>query len=331
MKPINKRNVVVAAAAALAAGGGGAAIAATQFDSPGARSDAIVSDAAKQLGIQPEALSAALKKAEEDQIDADVAAGRLTKERGDALKSAIEAGDLPLAGFGVGPGLGRLGGVGFAIDLDAASSYLGLTQAKLLSSLRDGKSLAEVAADQGKSVDGLVSALEDAVAKQLDARVAAGTLTQDQKQTIEQNLHERITNLVNRKLPALPRFGGKLGLGGLALPGLESAAQSYLGVTEEQLDSALRDGKTLAGVAADQDKSVDGLVSALVDAAKKELDADVAAGTLTSSQAQEIESDLQQNVTDFVNGTRRLPGLGLGPGSRHFGGLGFRSALGSRA
>src|ERR671938_1712935 len=95
-----KRQIVAGAAAGLAVAGGGAAIAATQLGSPGAESQAVVNDAARQLGIQPSKLSDALKKALENRVDAAVAAGRLTKAQGDALKARIESGDAPLFPLG---------------------------------------------------------------------------------------------------------------------------------------------------------------------------------------------------------------------------------------
>src|SRR5213592_4245644 len=94
-----KRKVVAGTVAALAVGGTGAGIAATQLrSSPSEESKAVVSDAAKQLGVQPDQLSSALKKALENQVDAAVAAGRITKAQGDALKQRIESNDFPLFG-----------------------------------------------------------------------------------------------------------------------------------------------------------------------------------------------------------------------------------------
>jgi hypothetical protein len=90
------RKVIAGAAAALAVGGAGAGVAATKLttNSPSVESKAIVNDAAKNLGVEPSKLSAALKKAYEDRIDAAVAAGRLTKAQGDELKQRIESGEL---------------------------------------------------------------------------------------------------------------------------------------------------------------------------------------------------------------------------------------------
>ena len=92
-----RRKVIAGAAAALAVGGAGAGVAATKLttNSPSEESKAIVNDAAKSLGVEPSKLSAALKKAFEDRIDAAVADGRLTKAQGDELKQRIESGELP--------------------------------------------------------------------------------------------------------------------------------------------------------------------------------------------------------------------------------------------
>jgi hypothetical protein len=89
------RKIVVGAVAGLAVVGAGAAVAATQFGDPKAESEAIIKDAAGQLGVQPAQLSDALKTAYKNRIDAAVAAGRLTKEQGDAIKARIDAG-VPL-------------------------------------------------------------------------------------------------------------------------------------------------------------------------------------------------------------------------------------------
>src|ERR687888_506866 len=122
---------------------------------------------------------------------AAVADGRLTKAQGDELKQRIESGDLPLF-FGPRGGMHEHFG-----ELDAAASYLGLTEAELETQLESGKTLAQVAKDRGKSVDGLIQALVDAATKRLDADVAAGRLTKAQEQQILSGLKDRITAFVN--------------------------------------------------------------------------------------------------------------------------------------
>ena len=167
-----KRRLAAGAGAALAVAGGGAAIAATQL-SPKAESEAVVNDAAKQLGVTPAKLSDALKQALSNRVDAAVAAGTMTKEQGDALKAQIASGDFPL--FGV-RGRPRKGGHhrGFGAHLAAAATYLGVTEASLRTSLESGKTLAEIAKEKGKSVSGLVDALVADETEELDAAVTAG-------------------------------------------------------------------------------------------------------------------------------------------------------------
>src|SRR4051812_34633987 len=189
MKQTRKLAAGVAAVAAVA--GGGAAYAATQDDGPRADAQAVIDDAAKQLGVQPSALSAALKTALANRVDAAVAAGRLTKEQGDELKARIEAGDVPPIGLGLGIRHGH--GFGPFGELDAARTYLGVTGAELRTALESGKSLAQVAQDHGKSVSGLVTALVDAAKQRLDQAVADGRLTGRQRQDIESNLTQRVT------------------------------------------------------------------------------------------------------------------------------------------
>jgi hypothetical protein len=100
-------------------------------------------------------------------------------------------------GFGHGPG-GF--GPGHAAVLDAAATYLGMTEAQLRTALEGGKTLAQVARDRGKTVQGLVDALVGAAKKDLAKAVEDGRLTEAQKDAIVSGLPERITAAVNGEL-----------------------------------------------------------------------------------------------------------------------------------
>jgi len=195
-----KIKIAAGAVVAFAVAGGGAAVAATQAWSPQEESQAVIDDAAEQLGVEPSELSDALKQALENRVDQAVEDGRLTEEQADALKERIDSGDAPLVfgGFG-GPGFGH-GHFGHFADLDAAATYLGLTEAELRAELEDGKTLAEIAEAEGKSVDGLVQALLKAASTRIDQAVVDGKLTQAQADELEAGLEQRITDLVNGEL-----------------------------------------------------------------------------------------------------------------------------------
>jgi len=211
-----KRKAIAGTVAALAVGGTGAGIAATKIGSdPSTESKAVVNDAAKELGVQPGALSGAIKKALSARVDAAVAAGRLTKERGAELKTRIASDDFPLFGppaFGGGH-FEHHGGPG----LEAAAKYLGLTETKLREQLESGKTLAQVAKAQDKSVGGLIAALKADVKQRLDEAVEAGRLTQAQETRILADLDQRIDDFVNGKLMRMRHE--RFGFGGPGRPG----------------------------------------------------------------------------------------------------------------
>lgn len=193
------RNKIVAVIAALVVVvGAGAAIGATGALSPKEESEAVVNDAAKELGVEPSELTAALKQALKNRVDAAVSAGDLTQAQGQAMKARIEAGGVPH--FGLGPAPGRHGPHGLHGPHDGlavAAKYLGMTQAQLRTALNGGKTLAQVAKSKSKSVDGLVDAMvADAKANLADA-VKAGRLTQAESQAMQADLKARITQMVN--------------------------------------------------------------------------------------------------------------------------------------
>jgi D-Tyr-tRNAtyr deacylase len=86
--------------------------------------------------------------------------------------------------------------------LDAAATYLGISVATIQADLKAGKSLADEATANGKTVDGLVTALTAQAKTNLDAAVTAGRITAAQEQTILTELTTKVTNFVNDTKPS---------------------------------------------------------------------------------------------------------------------------------
>jgi hypothetical protein len=194
---LSKRALAVAAVAGAVAVGGGAAIAASgdSSTSPSSFLDAV----AKHLGISSDKLRDATKAAAIDQVDAALAAGRITQAQADELKSRIQSGEIaPFFGHGLFGFGGHLGH-----HLDAAASYLGLSTDELRTKLEAGQSLADVAKAQGKSVDGLKQALLDDEKKELDQAVADGALTRAQADAILARKQQRLDDILNGTFPRL--------------------------------------------------------------------------------------------------------------------------------
>jgi hypothetical protein len=219
-----KRKLAVGAAGlAVLAGGGGAYAAGSAPSSPtaakpadhAAEQKAFLDDVAKRLNVTRDQLDAAIKGAAEARIDAAVAAGKLTKEQGDEAKKRLESGAGPILGFGGGPGPGgpRGGGPGFGhggpgfhagLGLDAAATYLGLSEDALRTQLQSGKSLADVAKAQNKDVAGLKAAMKAAVTKQLDQAVTDKHLTADERTKILADIDSRLDDVIAGKAPKRP-------------------------------------------------------------------------------------------------------------------------------
>ena len=190
---IRRTRIVGAAAVIAVAAGGGAAFAVnrTSADSPRSEREAFLADVAGRLGVSVDDLRKAFREA--------------AQARG-------WKGDRPFrhGPFGPGPAdfghrhFGHWPGHAVHESLDAAAAYLGVAREELMSRLFEGKSLADVAADQGKSLDGLKQAIRSAIVAHLDAAVAEGRLTEAKKQELLDRLDSIIDDLVQRSRPARP-------------------------------------------------------------------------------------------------------------------------------
>jgi hypothetical protein len=201
----SKRVLVVASALSLAVGAGGA-IAASKSSST--REDGFLARVAGHLGISTEKLEDATKQAAIDEVDEQLEAGRITKAQADELKARIREGGLPFL-FAKphfrsdGPGRfdgPRLFHAPFG-HLSAAADYLGLSVPELLEQLTSGKSLADVAEAEDKSVDGLKQAMLADAKERLDEAVEAGFLTEAQAKEKLDSIESRIDDIVNGTFP----------------------------------------------------------------------------------------------------------------------------------
>lgn len=94
------------------------------------------------------------------------------------------------------------------VALDTAAEALGMSEADLRQALRDGSSIADVAAERNVDVKKVIDALVAEATARIDDEVADGDLAADRAAELKEDLEERITNLVNREGGfRRPRFG----------------------------------------------------------------------------------------------------------------------------
>ncbi len=177
------------------------------------------------LGISVDEYDSAVDQAQQQVVDEAVADGWLTDEQAELMRWRME--QQAEKGFD-GPGLmgGRgMGGRGLAGRLDRdellsiAADKLGLSLTELLTELKDGQSIADLAKEQGVDTQVIVDAVMVEVKQDLDEAVADGDMTQNQADYQYEQIQERITDRLDDTHAGMEP-GGRPGRGMRGGPGL---------------------------------------------------------------------------------------------------------------
>jgi hypothetical protein len=125
--------------------------------------------------------------------------GTITAAQADAVAADL-ASSLP------DRGPGRPGGPGWGhrhpgFDGEVLAGLLGIDVETLRSDLRDGKTVAEIAGEQGVDVQTVIDSLVAEAKSHLDLSVENGRLTQEEADAKLAEVTQRITDFVNNGLP----------------------------------------------------------------------------------------------------------------------------------
>jgi len=132
---------------------------------------------ASKLGVTTDELDQARTEARQEVIEQAVVDGEITQEQADRMLSDEHLGERGRGRFG--PGMGA----GFADEeahYAALAKVLGMTVEELEAELADGKTLRNLAEEQGVDMDSIWDALKDAREAALEQAVEEGRLTQEQ-------------------------------------------------------------------------------------------------------------------------------------------------------
>lgn len=189
-------------------------------------------------------------------IASALALGGVTLERtyAQGTPPAATATATPAAQQAQGKQRGRqIGGALIKVTADVT----GLQPKDVLTELRAGKSLAQIAQEKGKTADDIINAVVNKAKARLDQAVASGKLTQDQENQRLTKVRDAATKLVNT--PNLPTRLREF-RGGLAL--IATTAE-VTGLTPEQVQAERQAGKSLAQIAQENGKTADDIINAL--------------------------------------------------------------------
>ncbi len=182
---------------------------------------------------------------------------------------------------------------------EVLEEVLGLTAEEIRAGMTDGKSLADLAAEQGVESDALVEALIEAANERIDEALAEERIDADRAEELRADLDERVAEMVERTPPEDfgergdrshrgPRFGGS------------EVLEDVLGLTAEEIRAGLADGKSLADLAAEQGVSTDDVAAALVDAATERIDEAVDEGKIDAEQAEDRKAELEERIDEMI-------------------------------
>ncbi|WNQ09449.1 hypothetical protein MJA45_17650 [Paenibacillus aurantius] len=166
-----------------------------------------------------------------------------------------------------GGGFGEKGFRGGNV-LQETSDLLGIDTSALMTELKAGKTLAQVAQEKaGLTQEAFLEKLTAAETKSIDDAVAAGKLTQAQADEQKAGLTEHLTQEITGTFPADfgkggPGRGGHGGPGGHGGFGLHPDKLAPLvGLTDDELKTELESGKSLAEIAQAKGISEDDLIA----------------------------------------------------------------------
>ncbi|WP_426450273.1 S-layer homology domain-containing protein [Paenibacillus sp. S-38] len=208
-----------------------------------------------------------------------------------------------------GPQVG-FGAAGSEVVAETAV-LLDVEESVITAALKEGQTLVEIAAEYGLGEEDFLEQLTAALTAKINAEHTAGTITEDQAEKQKSDLASRL------KRQAAGEWDGAspLGEGGRGIgmgSNLVTYAAEVLDVEESVITAALEEGQTLAAFAEAQGMSGEDFQAAVLAALTSEIDAKLAAGTFTQTQAEEQKSALSDRVKRQIEGQAGVRPEGAG-------------------
>ncbi|UUZ92945.1 YckD family protein [Paenibacillus sp. P25] len=215
---------------------------------------------AQEKGLSEADYLQKLTDAETKAIDDAVAAGKLTQTQADKIKTNLSdrlKKAIENTGFGKE---GKREGFGFGGGdlVKETATLLGVDESAIKDELKQGKTLAAIAQEKGLSEADYLQKLTEAETKAIDDAVAAGKLTQTQADKIKTNLSDRLKKEIENTFSK--GFEGKGHAGAFRDP--DAVAQA-LGISKQELTTALQAGKSVLDLAKEKGISEEQLRSKL--------------------------------------------------------------------
>ena len=212
---------------------------------------------------------------------------------------------------------GGMGGFGMhGAALATLATTLNLSEADLQTALQAGKSIADIATEQGVALDTVVEAIVTEQTAKFAQAVTDGKLTQAEADARLAELREKLPEMLSMTRPMDGLGMGKgPGFGGMGMRGAGLATvAATLNLTEAELQTALQT-KSVAAVATEQGVALQTVIDAIVTERSTALAQAVTDGKLTQAEADAQLARLEEMLPEQLNQIH-TPGAG-GPHAGH--------------
>ena len=211
------------------------------------------------------------------------------------------------AGSGASGGAAQQGrrGHGARLALQTAATTIGVSPQDLAGQIRGGKTVAAVATEHSVDPGSVVNAVVAALTQRIDQAAAQGKIDANRADQAKQKVPDIANRFVNQTKSKQSQGGRRA-----VLKDAANAAAKEIGISVADLKQARKDGKSIAQVAKDHNKSVDDVVNAIVKQATNNIDKAVKDGKLDSKKADEIKQKLPDRAMKLVNREPKQRGAG---------------------
>lgn len=201
----------------------------------------------------------------------------------------------------------RPGMKGFKEDQAKLLTLLKIDKATFRAEIKEGKTLAAIAQEQGVSEQALKNFLVEQMTKRLEEGVKTGRLSAEQAEKMKTNMDTRVTDMINGKGPM------HRGMHGHA-PFENAKLLALLNIDAETLKNDLKAEKTLAAIAQEHGVSEQALKDFLTEQMVQRIDQGVKSGKLPAEKAEKMKANIDKRVDNMINGKGHMH-RGHGPKS----------------
>lgn len=166
---------------------------------------------------------------------------------------------------------------------------------------KDGKSLVDIAKNQGISEQVLKDFMVEQMSKRMEEKAKDGTLPDNKKACTRDDIEKRVEKMIHSNGTMHHNHGQKHHTAFDKTKLLE-----LLKMSDESLKNEMKAGKTLVEIAKEQGVSEETLKTTLVEQMMQRIEKGVNAGRISADKAEQMKANIEKHVSDMMNGKRPM-------------------------